>query len=313
MGTFSILTVRVTISTFNEKKERTFLILVGIKTLFQKCSDLEVLELSCISTRLSNDDANDRMTQTAENLKILTLNLKLWDQHNADICNACPNLDFLKLYQLSTKPIEMPKLETLKLLGNPNYEHDWDRHFPNLKRFCWVGLIHDKVEKLDFLSTSNISEVEFTMDCVDPDVSIPKLKKLTFYEDPQTSIVDWPRKWSLSDFGKFIQRHCETLQVLHCFCDMPQEFRQVIAKNCGKLEEIYIDDCPKNWTEFCKYRRCSGNIGQRLKIITDASIHYEVLTEANACTFGKSYAIEIGQFALPKSYDYEYMMRYDSI
>ena len=263
--------------------------------------------LPCRDIRTINFDPSVTMREAAPNLKTLKLHFENIESTVAAICNACPQLAELHLFKMPMFPLKLDKLQVLalqRLPDNKEWNPDWITQFPTLKRFKVAGFLGN----LDFLLKSNVTQLDVPMCFINPAVHLPKLTSLKLGGDISRgdSIVPISADPTITKrIIQFLAKHSENLQKLYWINnDKPAEVMNFVAEKCTNLKVIRVGDVKgqdehfmtKKWKAFCHHRKETGNVGQRVTILTDLTIDWEYLKDANATTITKSQFLNFFDF-----------------
>ena len=263
--------------------------LTAFLLVFKCCPLLEYLSVKFSEgSEIQCDEAfvpKNSTQQTAKNLKFLSL-LSSESEHAVNsICNLCPELEELHLNKPPRLPIESNKLSILALNQIPQtMDSDWFDEFSHVTCFKWHGC--GNLDSLDFLKSSNVTHVEFSMDHVHSSISIPNLTALTI--SGRISDEGESGKWTTADCINFFRRHRQDIQKLRfgLTCSLPDAVLKFIAEKCKHLELISFPHgnniSNKQVELFCQHRQVHGNCGERLKISTNLTINSDYLNGANA-------------------------------
>ena len=253
-------------------------------------------------------------TSNATKLKVLELYVSQNIKAVAPICNACPELEVLKIDALPLESLNLPKLETLVVKDYqchclaPGQCCKWITQFPKLH--C-LQLLDDPSVAFSFyeksfrptleclLHSSSIEELAFNTYWITPAIAIPnvtslKIDVLGIDENANDDDCDYEDTWTSSNCIKFLRPHCKRIEKLFINWDCNRNldnFMLFIAENCTNLELFSYSAIDMNvefWKLFCQKRKESGNVQKKLQILTHFNLSSDLLLEANATTFGSS-------------------------
>ena len=258
--------------------------------LFHCCPELKVLSLVLSKNVEIECDPSDTLRTSAKKLKFLKLNWSGSEKVVEEICKVAVGLEELHLLKLpSLLSSSLPELKVLALKEMPSEDLNgkWLVQFPNLMSFIWQG--SGTREKLNIFNGSKITELHFSLNYVHPFVPVSNLTSLKLSGNLSNENDEQDESWTVSKCVEFLQQQCSTLKRLHLDCgfETREKILKFIAEKCRHLELLNISLCTvEQWKLFCQLRKSSGNVENKLRILTNAKINWDLLLDSNVVTFG---------------------------